>query len=271
MTQKVELGMTIDKIEMEKARRRQLSTLTHVKDSIVPPDLAERDEEQGEVIEIVAKKVGLGKTTFRKGKRIAEAAQTDKRAHTAWRDIADGKRSIDSVYQELFHQAKPPTSSPSRSSPARSSPAPKLKGEFQVVIVDPYQFKLDALKRMPIPFDEKGCVLWLWTPLKSFCDAFSLIRHWGFQVQTMLTWVKNKKGHGKWLHNQTEHCLLATKGRPRLNLTYQATVLIASPSPHHPKPNDFFFLASSLTPGARKLSVFYSHPDWHGPLEVKTP
>ena len=44
---------------MEKARRRQLSQLKQFREeNTVPPILGEREEEQGEAIEIVAKKVG---------------------------------------------------------------------------------------------------------------------------------------------------------------------------------------------------------------------
>ena len=254
--QKFELGMAIYKIEMEKARRRQLSQLTHAKDSIVPPDLEERDEEQGEAVEIAAKKVGLGRSTFWKAKRIAEAAQTDKHAYTAWRDIADGNRSIDYVYQKLFHQEKPPTSSP-------PPPTPKIDGVFQVIVIDPSTFNLEKLKEIINPFDEKNCVLWLWAPFKSLPDAFSLLHHWRFQPQTMLTWVKTKRGSGKWLHNQTEYCILATRGNPSANLTYQSTALIATPGEHSSKPDEFYSLVDSLCDG-RKLDLFgkINRPGW---------
>ena len=58
------------KIEMEKARRRQLSSLTHVKDSIIVPNSEQRDVEHGKAIELAAKKVGLSKGTFWKARRI---------------------------------------------------------------------------------------------------------------------------------------------------------------------------------------------------------
>ena len=45
---------------MEKARRRQLSQLKQFREeNTVPSELKERDEEQGEAIEIAAKKAGL--------------------------------------------------------------------------------------------------------------------------------------------------------------------------------------------------------------------
>ena len=274
MTQKVELGITFHKIETENARRRQIEAgklfgENHPKEE-VPPKLEEAlGEEPGEAIEIAAKKVGLGKNTFRKGKRIAEAAQTDKRIYAAWRDIADGNRSIDSVYQEFFHQEKPPTSSrrPSRS----IVPIPKIEGVFQVIVIDLSNRNLEKLKKSNIPFDATNCVLWLWTPFKSLCDAFKLLTHWGFKVQTMLTWAKNKKGSGKWLLNQTEYCILATIGKPSVNLTYQSTMLIATPGKHHSKPDEFYSLVESLCHG-RKLNISSStmqRPGWEL-MEVNT-
>ena len=251
--QKVELGLSILKIEMEKARRRQLSQLTHVKDSVVPLNSEERDEEQGEAIEIVAKKVGLGKDTLWKAKQILDAAEEDEKMAEAWQKLSEGKGSIHSVFQELHPKED--------AFPINS----QIEGVFQVVVIDPPRFKIDELKRMSIPFDDKNCVVWLWTPVKSFCDAFSLLHSWGFQVQTMLTWMKNKKRKGDWLRNQTEHCIFATKGTPHVTLDYHSTALIAAPGKHNPKPDEFFSLVSSLCVG-RKLTFFYGYPNWEGPL-----
>ena len=261
MTQKVELGMTFHIIEMEEAKGRQSfhgGTAPGKHKSLVP-NSAQVNEEQGKAIEKAAKKVGLGKDTFRKGKRIAEAAQTDQHAHTLWRAIADGNRSINSVYEELFQQEKPPTSSP----PSRPPLAHKIEGVFQVIVIDLPTFNKENLKRTDIPSDETNCVLWLWTPFKSLRDAFKLLIRWGFNVQTMLTWVKNKKSSGKWLLNQTEYCILATIGKPSVNLTYQSTALIASPGEHHSKPPEFYSLVESLSDG-RKLNVSPSMPNRPG-------
>ena len=268
ITQKVELGMTFHKIEMVKAKERQAIghfNAPQYKDKPVPRNSEELDEERGEAIEIAAKKVGLGKDTFRKGKRIAEAAQTDKHVYTAWRDIADGNRSIDSVYEELFHQEKPPTSS---RRPPRSSSIPKIEGVFQVIVIDLPITKLEKLKEIINSFDEKNCVLWLWIPFKSLLDAFKLLHHYRFQPQTMLTWVKNKKGSGKWLRKQTEYCILATRGKPVANLTYQSTAIIASSGKHNSKPDEFYLLVESLFTDGKKLNVSSSmikRPGWEEP------
>ena len=52
-------------MEMEKARRRQLSQLKQFREeNTVHPISDERDGAQGQAIEIAAKKVGLGKDTL---------------------------------------------------------------------------------------------------------------------------------------------------------------------------------------------------------------
>ena len=257
-TQKVELGITILKIEMEKARRRQAIghfNAPQYKDKPVLPKSEELEEQHGNAIEIAAKKVGLGKDTLWKGKQILDAADKDPEAYKAWQGLAQGEGSINSVHQDLFHKEE-------EGQPIQSNT--KLEGVFQVIVIDPPTFNLEKLKRTTIPFDDKKCVLWLWTPFKSLPDAFSLLHHWGFQVQTMLTWVKNKRGSGDWLLNQTEHCILATRGKPSANSTSHSTALIARSSEHNSKPDEFYSLVDSLCDG-RKLNfspLIINRPGW---------
>ena len=103
---KVGLALTISKIEMEKARRRQEASLPK-EGQIGFQNVVLKSEphwERGKAIEIAAKKVGLGKDTLWKGKQILDAAEKKKEAFDAWLDIARGKGSIDSAYQKTFHK-----------------------------------------------------------------------------------------------------------------------------------------------------------------------
>ena len=45
-------------------------------------------------------------------------------------------------------------------------------------------------------------------------EAFSVLDAWGFEQKTILTWVKDRMGTGDWLRGQTEHCLMAVRGKP---------------------------------------------------------
>jgi N6-adenosine-specific RNA methylase IME4 len=259
MTQKVELGLTILKIEMKKARRRQLAQLKQFREkNTVHPISDGRDEEPGQAIEIAAKRVGLGKDTLWKGQQILEAAVKNKKAYDAWDGLVKGDGTINSIHQKLFHKEE-------EWQPIQIN---TFEGVFQVIVIDlPYR-DLDRLNKINFPYDGKNCVLWVWAPIKSLCDTFYLLRYWGFQVQTILTWVKNKRGNGRWLLNQTEHCFLATIGKPIVNPASYSTALFARSSDHNSKPDEFYSLVESLCDG-RKLNISSSmikRPGWEGAL-----
>ena len=58
--------------------------------------------------------------------------------------------------------------------------------------------------------------------------AFEVLDAWGFELKTILTWVKDRMGTGDWLRGQTEHCILAIRGKPTVTLTDQTTLLQAA-------------------------------------------
>jgi N6-adenosine-specific RNA methylase IME4 len=75
--------------------------------------------------------------------------------------------------------------------------------------------------------------------------------------------LKDRMGLGEWLRGQTEHCILAVKGRPVVTLSSQTTALSAPKREHSRKPSEFFVLVESLCPG-NKLEMFAreTRPDW---------
>lgn len=64
-----------------------------------------------------------------------------------------------------------------------------------------------------------------------------------------------KFGVGNYLRNQTEHCIVAVRGKPTLSLTNQTTVLEAPVREHSRKPEEFYALVESLCPGS-KVEMF---------------
>jgi N6-adenosine-specific RNA methylase IME4 len=105
-------------------------------------------------------------------------------------------------------------------------------------------------------------ILWLW------CTNFHLVRcaapvldALGFVERSILTWVKPRFGHGDWLRAQTEHCILAVRGKPVVTLTNQSTVLFASVRGNSVKPPEFYDLVERLCPAPRYLDVYsrYRH------------
>jgi N6-adenosine-specific RNA methylase IME4 len=115
---------------------------------------------------------------------------------------------------------------------------------------------LDEIRALPVPsLAHEDALLWLWSTNAYLGDAWSVARAWGFQQKTVLTWVKDRIGLGNWLRGQTEHCLLAVRGKPVVTLTNQSTLIQGAVREHSRKPEEFYALVESLCPGS-KVELF---------------
>ena len=106
-------------------------------------------------------------------------------------------------------------------------------------------------------------VLWMWTTNHHMRAAFTVLDAWGFEPKTILTWAKDRMGHGDWLRSQTEHCIMAVRGKPIVTLTNQTTLLNAPLRAHSQKPAEFYDLVESLCAAPRYADLFsrYQHND----------
>jgi N6-adenosine-specific RNA methylase IME4 len=86
--------------------------------------------------------------------------------------------------------------------------------------------------------------------------AFTVLDAWGFEAKTILTWVKNKFVRGDWLRGQTEHCIMATRGKPTVELTNQTTVLHGAVRANSQKPDEFYAMVEKLCPAPRYAELF---------------
>jgi N6-adenosine-specific RNA methylase IME4 len=148
-----------------------------------------------------------------------------------------------------------------------------LEAQFSTIVLDPpwpaegeYDPKgrrgtppypvmtVDEIKGLKVP-SAADCSLWLWTTNTFLHEAFHVLESWGFAPKSILTWAKNSIGLGKWLRGQTEHCILAVKGSPKIVLAGQSTLLRAPSREHSRKPDEFYILVDSLCEGP-KLDYF---------------
>jgi hypothetical protein len=67
--------------------------------------------------------------------------------------------------------------------------------------------------------------------------------------------VKAKMGTGDWLLGQTEHCIMAVRGRPVVELTNQSTALSGPLRADSQKPDQFYEFVESLCPAPRYASA----------------
>ncbi len=165
----------------------------------------------------------------------------------------------------------------------RSNPVITPEGKYQVIVIDP-PWKYDSraedtthrgknlYPEMTVPevcafplasMAQDNCILWLWTTNAFMRGAYDCLDAWGFTEKTILTWDKEHMGLGDWLRNQTEHCILAVKGKPVVSLTNQVTILREKRREHSRKPESFYALVDKLCPGS-KLEIFSrtDRPGW---------
>lgn len=114
---------------------------------------------------------------------------------------------------------------------------------------NPYpEMSLDEIAEIDLPTSE-NCILWLWTTHKFMRHSFDLLDKWGFRDVAILTWCKDRMGLGSWLRSQSEFCIMAVKGNPKVNLTNQTTILHAPMREHSRKPDEFYEMVERLCVG----------------------
>jgi N6-adenosine-specific RNA methylase IME4 len=228
-----------------------------------------------------ARLAGLGnRETARQARAVVEAAEREPMKYGRLLEAMDRTGHVGGVYKRLGVAKK--------AEAIAAEPPPLPTGPFRTIVADPPWFYArddDPSHRGACPYPTltvpeicampvaelaaEDAILWLWTTNPNMRRAFEVLDAWGFQERSILTWVKPHFGTGHWLRGQTEHCILAVRGRPAVTLSNQGTVLHArAPERRHSrKPEEFYQLVESLCPGS-KLELFCRHlrPGWtaHG-------
>jgi N6-adenosine-specific RNA methylase IME4 len=94
--------------------------------------------------------------------------------------------------------------------------------------------------------------LWLWAINPMLPEALDVMAAWGFDYKGCLTWVKtNGFGTGHYLRGATEHCLLGIRGTLACLRNDQRTYFEAPRTDHSRKPEVFYDILETLSPGPR--------------------
>lgn len=113
--------------------------------------------------------------------------------------------------------------------------------------------------------DPVGCHLYLWVTNNYLEDGFQVIRAWGFEYITIITWEKDRAGIGQYFRGITEHILFARRGDP---LPYKMidgkraqgqTILKRPRTKHSKKPESFRRMAERVSYEPR-LEMFCRSP-----------
>lgn len=236
---------------------------------------ARNDKATSATVAEVAAELGIPERTARHRLQVADTLQS--RPDLA-EQVDTGRIGTTEALRQVRQEAKRDRRE-AKAAAIDAEPLTLPTGPFRVIVADPpwtYDARgEDPTNRAtpPYPCMQTGdiramrvatlacddAVLWLWTTNAHMADAFTVAAAWGFQQKTILTWVKDKMGAGAWLRGQTEHCLMAVRGRPVVRLTNQTTVLHAPRRAHSQKPDEFYRLVETLCPGS-KVELFSRTP-----------
>ena len=142
----------------------------------------------------------------------------------------------------------------------RAEPPPLPSGPYRVITADPpwpYDVRqADPSHRATHPYPQMSIdqicaldvaglahpdsILWLWTTNHHIEQALAVVRAWGFKQLVILTWAKDRMGMGEWLRGQTEHCIMAVRGKPTVTLSTRTTLLHGAMRTNSEKPELFF-------------------------------
>jgi N6-adenosine-specific RNA methylase IME4/ParB-like chromosome segregation protein Spo0J len=249
----VALKRAIEPLERREARERQ----GHRADLCHPATVAEC---QGAARDKIARYLGVGRTTVERAEAVVAAAEEDPEEYGDLVEQMDRSGKVAGAYRRLtvLKQAKELEASP-----------PELPtGPFQVIVADPPwrygsgndlpypTMDIEEIKALPVEdIAADDAVLWLWTTNAHLRLAFDVVDAWGFEYRTLLTWVKDRMGTGEWLRGQTEHCMLAVRGKPVFLHGNHTTVVDAARREHSRKPEEFYALVQATCPGG-KVELF---------------
>jgi N6-adenosine-specific RNA methylase IME4 len=227
-------------------------------------------EFSGDARDKVAAYAGVSASTMVKRKAVVEAAKAEPEkfgkllADMNRTGLANGPfKRLKVARQAAVIRAEPPTL-PNR-------------GPYRVIVADPpwsYELrKADPSHRATHPYPQMtvaeicavpvqgiahdDCILWLWTTNHHLIRcAAQVLDAWGFVEKTILTWAKDRFGTGDWLRGQSEHCIMAVRGKPVVELKNHSTILSGPLRENSRKPEEFYTFVESLCPAPRYAYLF---------------
>lgn len=109
---------------------------------------------------------------------------------------------------------------------------------------------LDDIKAIPVSeMAEADAHLYVWAVLPMMEAAFEVVRAWGFKPSTVLTWCKPGPGLGAGFRGNTEHVIVARRGKAPFTSTAKGTWYQAPRREHSQKPELFADLVEQMSLG----------------------
>jgi N6-adenosine-specific RNA methylase IME4 len=264
----VAIAAEVEQVERERAKERQRHGGRRERSGKLTGTGDTRDK--------TAARLGISGRTYERAKAIVEAAEAEPERFGKLLDDMDRTGRVNGVYRRL-KIAK-------QAERIRAEPPPLPgNGPYRVIVVDvpwPNKNRSDDPSRRTVGYPtmtvaeicalpiasimHMDCVVWFWTTNFYMREAYEALDGYGLEPKTILTWAKPRhSGLGDWLFGQTEHCIMAVRGKPVVTLTNQTTLLHAPVRGHSVKPVEFYDLIESLCPASRYADLLsrYRHND----------
>ena len=263
--EKLELALKLEDIYKEKARIRSLSNLRNVKIelSMLPNDSVDNnnsdneDNEEGRVVEIVSKKLGLSPRKIYRYKNVMKNG-----SEAIQEKVKSGQMSIsyaDKVVRRFFDHKNIPD---------------LPEGQFDIIVADPpWSYDINTrgspdehydvmtnedIYNMKVPAAD-DCILFLWATAPKIKEALQTMEKWGFTYKTHLVWIKDKIGTGYYARNQHEDLLIGEKGNmpvPQEENRPSSIFYAARTNEHSKKPELVYELIEKMYPNRKYLELF---------------
>jgi N6-adenosine-specific RNA methylase IME4 len=243
----------------------------------------------GKVRDKIATVTGVSGRTLEKIVAVVTAAEAEPERFGKLRDDMDRTGRVNGPYRRL--------SNTRQADAIRAEPPPLPgRGPYRAGLVDvPWAYEdndENAPERGVLPYStlsiEQACALSVASILHPECVIgmwvtnfvlarglhLPVLQAWGLEPKTVVTWPKEPGGRGHWAKGQTEHIVIATRGKPVVTLTDQTTLLkgpfhLVQKAAHSAKPIEGYPYFESLYPAPRYCDLFsrYRHTekwDCHG-------
>jgi N6-adenosine-specific RNA methylase IME4 len=154
-------------------------------------------------------------------------------------------------------------------------------GKFQTLVIDPpwdYEWLSLAGRASPgyavmsheellaldvAQWAADDCVMYLWVTNNFMTRGVELMRHWGWQHKTVLTWVKPRIGLGSYFRNSTEHVLFGVRGNMSTRRADIPTHFEAPTTGHSIKPEKFYDIVRAASyPAYGEIFQRETRPDF---------
>ena len=273
LSEAVEIKRALEPLERAAARERMGS----------PENFS--DLAKGNALDKIAKATGMHRTTLAKAEAIVAAAEAEpERFGKLLADMDRGGRA-NGPYRRLQNIRA--------TERIRAEPQPlPSKGPYRGGFIDyPWAYEPDdenAPTRGVLPYPtmsiDECCAfgarsrfllapdaavgLWVTNFILARGLHMPILQAWELAPKTVVSWPKERAGHGHYVRGHSEHFVIATRGKPTITLTDQTTLLkgpfhLVRKAAHSAKPIEAYSWFESLFPASRYFDLFsrYRHND----------